>query len=265
MTVRRVPVAAPTRAPDGETCAYVVGGTEPLLVDPPDRSADLDSVLEDRKPAHLAVTHHHPDHVGAVAAYAREFDLTVWARRGRADEFADATGVRPDRTFSPGDILPTTPPVTVLDTPGHAPEHVAFAVGDDLVTGDLAVASGSVVVGAPGGDMRAYLSSLRRVHARDPARLLPAHGPIIDDPRATCRRLIEHRLDREARVLAAVESGARTPDEVVERAYDKDVSHVYDLARATVVAHLEKLAVEDAVRWDGSRARPDGCRYEMGS
>ena len=77
MTVRRVPVAAPTRAPDGETCAYVVGGTEPLLVDPPDRSADLDSVLEDRKPAHLAVTHHHPDHVGGVAAYASEFDPTV--------------------------------------------------------------------------------------------------------------------------------------------------------------------------------------------
>ncbi|PSP41884.1 hypothetical protein BRC66_02285, partial [Halobacteriales archaeon QH_2_66_30] len=66
-------------------------------------------------------------------------------------------------------------------------------------------------------------------------------------------------------VLAAVERGARTPDEIVERAYDKDVSHVYDLARATVVAHLEKLAVEDAVRWDGARARPDGCRYEMGS
>lgn len=265
MTLCRVPVAAPTRAPEGETAAHVVGEGAALLVDPADRSAELDDALSGREPAHIAVTHHHPDHVDAVAAYAREFDLTVWARRGRTDEFADATGVRPDRTFSPGDILPTTPPVTVLDTPGHAPEHVAFAVGDDLVTGDLAVASGSVVVGAPGGDMRAYLSSLRRVHARNPARLLPAHGPIIDDPRATCRRLIEHRLDREERIRAAVEEGARTPEAIVETAYDKDVSAVFDLARATVVAHLEKLAVEDAVRWDGSRARPDGCRYEMGS
>jgi len=256
MTPARVPVAAPTRAPGGDTCAYVVGDRAALLVDPAARSADLDAALEGRDPAHVAVTHHHPDHVGGVAAYADAFDLTVWAREGRANAFADATGVQPDSTFLPGDVLPTTPPVTVVDAPGHAPEHVAFAAGGDLLTGDLAVESGSVVVGAPGGDMRAYLTSLRRVHARNPERLLPAHGPVIEEPRATCRRLINHRLDRETRVLAAVEEGATSPDEVVEGAYDKDVSHVYDLARATVVAHLEKLAVEDAVRWDGSRAWP---------
>jgi len=252
----RVPVAAPTCAAGGETCAYVVGDRAGLLVDPAARSAGLDAALEQRDPAHVAVTHHHPDHVGAVAAYARECDLTVWGRGGRADAFEAATGIRPDRTFGSGDVIPSVPPVTVLDTPGHAPEHVAFAAGGELVTGDLAVASGSVVVGAPSGDMRAYLTSLRRVHARDPERLLPAHGPVIDDPRATCQRLLAHRLDREMRIRAAVRDGAVTPDAILEEAYEKDVSDVYDLARATVVAHLEKLAVEGAVRWDGSRARP---------
>jgi len=249
-------VTAPTRALGGETCAYVVGESPALLVDPATRTADLDRALAARDPAHVAVTHHHPDHVGGVAAYAREYDLTVWARRGRAAAFAAATGVQSDRTFGPGDTLPTSPPVTVVDTPGHAPEHVAFAVEGTLLTGDLAVASGSVVVGAPEGDMRAYLSSLRRVHARDPGRLLPAHGPVIDEPRATCRRLIDHRLDREARIRAAVGGGAATPEAILAEAYDKDVSQVYDLARATVVAHIEKLAVEGDLLWDGDRARP---------
>ena len=252
----RLPVSAPTRAPGGETAAYVIGTADALLVDPVERADDIDAALTARDASHVAVTHHHPDHVGAVAEYARRFDLTVWARVGRADAFAAATGRQPDRTFTHGDSLPATPPVRVVETPGHAPEHVAFAADGELLTGDLAVASGSVVVGAPEGDMRAYLSSLRRLHARNPKRLLPAHGPVIEEPRATCERLLTHRLDREARVRRAVQEGVSTPDALVEAVYKKDVSDAYDLARATVVAHLEKLAVEGDVRWEGSRAQP---------
>jgi len=158
--------------------------------------------------------------------------------------------------FGPGSTIPAAGGISVRDTPGHAPEHVAFDPGGVLVTGDLVVAEGSVVVGAPEGDMRAYLSSLRRVYALDPRLLLPAHGPVIETPRAACGRLIEHRLDREQRVRKAVLEGHLRPDAIVDAVYEKDVSDVYDLARATVVAHLEKLAVEGRVRWDGEQARP---------
>jgi hypothetical protein len=84
--------------------------------------------------------------------------------------------------------------------------------------------------------------------------LYPGHGPPIDDVRTACRRLIEHRLDRERRVLRAVEGGARTVAEIVDGAYEKDLSGVEDLAAATVQAHLEKLAVEGSLGWDGERA-----------
>jgi glyoxylase-like metal-dependent hydrolase (beta-lactamase superfamily II) len=251
----RVPVEAPTRALSGATSAYVVGNADGVLVDPAARTADLDGAVEKRQVAHVAVTHHHPDHVGAVAEYAREYGLTVWARAGRTDAFERATGLAPDRTFGPSDAVAG---VDVVDTPGHAPEHVAFSVDRGLLCGDLAVAAGSVVVGAPEGDMRAYLSSLRRVYARDPDRLFPAHGPVIDDPRAVCARLIDHRLARERRVAEAVQAGHETPADIVEAAYEKDISGVAELARATVVAHLEKLAVEGTVTWDGGRARPAG-------
>jgi len=249
----RVPVAAPTRALSGATSAYVVGTDDAVLVDPAARAEDLDTAVEAQNAAHVAVTHHHPDHVGAVAEYAREYDLTVWARAGRTDAFERATGVAPDREFGPNGAVAG---VGVVDTPGHAPEHVAFTVDEGLLAGDLAVAAGSVVVGAPEGDVRAYLSSLRRVYARDPDRLFPAHGPVVDDPRATCRRLIDHRLAREQRVVEAVQAGHEVPADIVEAAYEKDISDVVELARATVVAHLEKLAVENTVVWDGARARP---------
>ena len=256
MTPRRIHVPTSTRAPDGTTNAYVLGSGDALVVDPAALTDDLRGAVVDRCGGHVAVTHHHPDHVGAVAEAARAFGLTVWAREGREREFTAATGVDPDRTFSPGDTLPVADGVPVVDTPGHAPEHVAFGVDGGLVSGDLAVAEGSVVVGPPEGDMRAYLSSLRRVHARNPDRLFPGHGTVVDNPRATCSRLIDHRLQRERAVLGAVTAGATTPDDIVDAAYEKDVSAVRDLARATVVAHLEKLAVEGRVRWDGERASP---------
>jgi glyoxylase-like metal-dependent hydrolase (beta-lactamase superfamily II) len=252
--VERVTVPTRTRAPGGETAAYLVGGA--LLVDPADESAELDAAVEAADPSHVAVTHHHPDHVGGVAAYADRFDLSVWARRGREDEFSTATGVVPDRTFGPGESIPPGSGVGVVDTPGHAPEHVAFEAPSGLLSGDLAVAEGSVVIGAPEGDMRAYLTSLRRLHAANPDRLYPGHGPVIVAPRETCERLIAHRLDREARVAAAVHKGARSLDAILDVAYEKDLAGVRDLARATVVAHLEKLAVDGRIGWNGSRAEP---------
>ncbi|RDZ43572.1 MBL fold hydrolase [Haloferax sp. Atlit-19N] len=256
MHVTRVSVPVATRAPTGATNAYLVAdGGDTLLVDPAARTDELDSLVARESVDHIAVTHTHADHVGAVAAYARETGATVWCRHGRERAFSDATGVEPDRTFAEGSVLSVGAGVEVLDTPGHARDHVSFVAGDDVLCGDLAVAEGSVVVGAPEGDVRAYLVALRRLHARGPERLLPGHGPEITDPRATLARLVAHRNDRERAVLDAVLAGNATPDAVTDAAYDKDVSAVRDLARATVVAHIEKLAAERRVRWNPGAER----------
>jgi glyoxylase-like metal-dependent hydrolase (beta-lactamase superfamily II) len=257
MHVTRVPVETPTRGPGGTTNAYQLGRDDTLLVDPAARTDDLDDALADTSVAHVAVTHHHPDHVAAVEHYADTHDATVWALAGRTDEFVTATGVTPDRTFREGTTIETGDgAVTVRYTPGHAPEHVAFECSGGAVVGDLAVATGSLVVGAPEGDMRAYLTSLRRLHAACHQPLYPGHGPVIEDPRATLERLIDHRLDREIAVRAAVRGGASTLDEILDAAYEKDLTGVRDLARATVVCHLEKLAVEGDITWDGTNAAP---------
>lgn len=249
--MERLPVPVDTLAEHGTTNAYLVGD---LLVDPAGRTDELDAAVERRDPDHLLVTHAHPDHVGAVADYAA--GRTVWAAAGHADRFAAATGVAPDRTLWDGDPVPGVDGGTVLSTPGHATDHLALAVDGDVLTGDLVVAAGSVVVGAEEGDLRAYLTSLRRLHAKNPGRLYPGHGPEIGEARAAVARLVGHRLDRERRVRAAVRDGARTPDEVVDAAYDKDLSGVRRYARSTVVAHLRKLAVEGDVDWNGARATP---------
>ncbi|MFA1610439.1 MBL fold metallo-hydrolase [Halobellus rubicundus] len=245
-SVRRIAVPVEDPVPTGSTNAYLVD--DALLVDPPARSDDLDAAVADASIEHLAVTHAHPDHVGAVAHYAAETDATVWCRRGREGRFVEATGTGPDRTFVEGTDLPTG--ASVLDVPGHAPDHVAFETDRGVLCGDVATAEGSVAVAAPEGDVRAYLVALRRLIARDPPRLFPGHGPVIEEPRTACERLYRHRLDRERRVLDAVRAGAGDVDAVLDAAYDADLAGVRDLARRTVVAHLEKLATERRVDFD---------------
>ena len=269
--ITRVEVPVDTRAPGGTTNAYLLDG---VLVDPAARTDALDAALAARgslpsddpaSPADappieaIAVTHAHPDHVGAVADYAALTDATVVAREGHADRFTEATGVAPDETVAPGETVADTA-VRAVDTPGHAPDHLAFAAGNSatesassvLCCGDLAAAEGSVAVAAPGGDLAAYLASLEAVRDAGYDRLLPGHGPPIDDPEATCDRLIEHRLARERDVIAAIDAGAADLDAVVDGAYEKDLSDVRDLARATVVAHLRKLRAEGRIgdSWD---------------
>lgn len=256
-SVESVPVQVDVRVPYGRTNAYVVGEAGALLVDPAATTPGLTAAVEERDVAHVAVTHTHVDHVGAVADYAADLGATVWARAGREDAFERATGLAPDRTFREGTVVG---PTTVVETPGHASDHVAFVTdstdgpGEALV-GDVAMAEGSVVIGGS-GDLRAYMTTLRRLRRMDLARLHPGHGPAIDDPDATLDRLLFHRLDRDASVRRAVRGGAETPDEIVDAAYEKDVSDVRELARLTVLAHLRKLAVEGRVEWDGERARP---------
>ncbi|WP_394741354.1 MBL fold metallo-hydrolase [Natronococcus roseus] len=257
MNVASVAVPVRTRAPGGTTNAYLLGEEPSVLVDPAARTDELDRLVAERSVEHVVVTHTHPDHVGAVDSYAAETGATVWGRYGRSERFREATGREPDRELLPGATIDLGDErVRVLETPGHAPDHLAFEADADgpIVCGDCAVAEGSVVVGAPEGDMRAYLTTLRRLRAIDPPVLHPGHGPAIETPRVVLERLIAHRLRRERRVLEAVDDGAGSLAAILEGAYEKDLEGVRDLARATVRAHLEKLAVEGRLEWDGERA-----------
>ena len=249
--IRRLELAVDA-APGGHTNAYLLGDP-PLLVDPAVPVGELP--VDPARFEHVAVTHTHPDHVGGLRSIQTETDASIWALESHTDRFLERTGVEPDRTFREGDEVGSTG-VTAYYTPGHTPDHVVFEHRDEAIVGDLAMAEGSVMVGAPDGEMRAYLSSLRRLRVRGYGTVHPGHGPAISEPTTRFAALIAHRLDREARVEAAVRNGASEVSAIVDAAYEKDLSGVQTLAEQTVVAHLEKLAVEGRITWDGKVAKP---------
>lgn len=250
--ITRISIPTDTTATTGQTNAYLLDADEPLLVDPAARDDELAAAIDGCQPIHITATHCHPDHIAGVTAYAFETDATVWSPVGYENRFAQSTGVYPARTFREGH---TIGPATALETPGHASDHTAFEVELDdgrtaILAGDLVVDEGSIAIVGPDGDMAAYLDSLRRLKERDPDVLYPGHGPVIDEPRKAIDRLIEHRTSREQAILEAMANSAEDVDEIVDRVYDKDISAVYELARKTVIAHIEKLDAEGRVRWD---------------
>jgi glyoxylase-like metal-dependent hydrolase (beta-lactamase superfamily II) len=126
-----------------------------------------------------------------------------------------------------------------------------------IITGDLVVGIGTVVIDPPEGNMKQYFDSLHRLLALPRLSILfPAHGPAIGSAREKIEEYIQHRTMRENKILSAVKAGASLPHEMVEVAYTDVDPALWGLAERSTIAHLEKLEEEGRVsRYDGGRYR----------
>jgi glyoxylase-like metal-dependent hydrolase (beta-lactamase superfamily II) len=209
---------------------WLLTGREPALVDAgvgnPEHVEAVAAALGGVPLARVLITHWHPDHVtGLPALRERWRGLTVVDVAG--DPVPAGDGV-----------------LEIVPTPGHAPDHLCFFDREsrDLYCGDLARLGGTIVIPArKGGDLRAYLASLRLVRDLAPGRLLPGHGPIVDDPAALIDEYIAHREAREQQILQAILEGSRTVDEIVRRVYPALPPSLSSAAADSVRAHLAKL------------------------
>ena len=103
---------------------------------------------------------------------------------------------------------------------------------------------GTIVIDPPEGHMATYLDSLTRMHALPVTALFPAHGPVMANAKAKIQEYLDHRLDRESRILAAWQRGHHEPRAIVTEVYTDVAPAAYGLAERSVVAHLEKLTEE---------------------
>jgi glyoxylase-like metal-dependent hydrolase (beta-lactamase superfamily II) len=144
--------------------------------------------------------------------------------------------------------------LSALHTPGHAPDHLCFwdEGARSLYCGDLAQSGATVWIPFElRGDLAEYLASIERVLALRPARLLPAHGPVIEAPEPLLRRYVEHRLARERQIVEAMREGAATADDITARVYRALSEKLLPMARQGVLSHLAKLEREGRARRDG--------------
>jgi len=268
------PVRTPTIPPATTTNTYLVGERRLWIVDPATPYADeqarlfalLDRLIaEGRELAGILVTHHHHDHVGAVAATARRYGLAVRAHARTLERLIDdRTG--DDRT---GDFERGAPiedgesielgrapdgkdgwRLVAHHTPGHDQGHLVF-VEDRyraMIAGDLVSTLSTIVIDPPEGHMATYLASLRRALELDVATILPAHGPGATRPRRLLTKLLEHRQAREDKLFGALGTEPTPERELLPRVYDDAAPELMPVAARSLLAGLQKLAEDGRAR-----------------
>jgi glyoxylase-like metal-dependent hydrolase (beta-lactamase superfamily II) len=158
---------------------------------------------------------------------------------------------RPTRELADGDCLRTAEfELQAIHTPGHASNHLCYRLLERnwVLTGDHIIAGSTVVINPPDGNMQDYLASLARIKALRPLALLPGHGDRIDDSAGLIDWIVAHRLEREARVLAAVRGqGGLSSTGLVPHVYSDVPESLYAWAERSLLAHLIKLEADGLV------------------
>jgi glyoxylase-like metal-dependent hydrolase (beta-lactamase superfamily II)/8-oxo-dGTP pyrophosphatase MutT (NUDIX family) len=248
----------PTLPPATHTNAWLLpsdGGLAVVDPGPPDPAEQarlfelLDALAaEGRPPCAVWLTHAHEDHVGAVAAVAGRYGIPV---RAHALAAGRLPGVRVDPVRE-GDLLGGR--FLVLETPGHAREHLAFLDEESgaLFCGDLVSTLSTIVIDPPEGDMAEYVRQLERMRALRPRTLFPAHGPPAPDGTSRLAAYLAHRREREALVRGALAAGG-TLAEVTARAYADTPVAAFAVAERSCLAILLKLRGAGWAREAGGR------------
>jgi glyoxylase-like metal-dependent hydrolase (beta-lactamase superfamily II) len=250
------------------TGVYIVGDLkredgEVAVIDPgPDTPSHVEALkraLGGRRVTHILVTHTHSDHSPAAAPLKAWSGAPTYAfgphGSGKAEdgvkveEGGDMAFV-PDVHVRDGDVIAGTDfTFECVYTPGHTSNHMCFGLTQEkaLFTGDHVMGWSTTVVTPPDGDMAAYMASLTKLLARDDEVLYPTHGGPVRDPKPFIQAYIDHRLEREAQIVACLRDGISTIPGMVARMYADVDKRLHPAASRSVLAHLIQLEQEGRV------------------
>jgi glyoxylase-like metal-dependent hydrolase (beta-lactamase superfamily II) len=181
-------------------------------------------------------------HLAAVRAAVGGPIEGVVLTHGHADhaegaDLLDAPVLRPGEGEEAG-------PFRAISTPGHSADSVCLIWERVGFTGDTVLGAGSVFIAPGEGTLTEYLDSLRRLRELDLEVLCPGHGPYVRDPRAKLDEYVAHRMERERKLVAALDAGLRTTDELLDAAWPDAPADLRFFATLSLGSHLEKLAEE---------------------
>lgn len=268
--LRRVLAPNPSPMTFRGTNTYILGATDLAVIDPgPDSPEHLDAIMRAVQPGqritHILVTHAHLDHSPLATALAGVTGAKVYgfgrAQDGRSEMMQKLAasgcvggGEGVDTAFCPDVRLADKHvvtadgwSVTALHTPGHMSNHLCFAWGDVLFSGDLVMGWASSLVSPPDGDLRAFMASLDLLLNTRWSVFHAGHGAPVLHPDARVRDLINHRKNREASILDALERGPSNAANLAAHIYTNTPKALLGAAARNVLAHLVDLTEKSEV------------------
>jgi glyoxylase-like metal-dependent hydrolase (beta-lactamase superfamily II) len=248
--VRRLVAANPGVMTGPGTNTYLLGNEEVAVLDPgPALPAHIDAILDaagDRI-RWIVCTHTHPDHSPAWQAVAAATGAEVIGASPPDDMFQD-NSFKPTREVQHDQVL-ATPEFTLraVHTPGHVGNHYCYFLEEEgiMFAGDHIMNGSTVVIIPPSGDMKAYIESLQLLLQYPLKFIAPGHGELMPEPTAVVDWLVNHRLQREQKVIDGLRQTGRAPlDELVKVVYDDVDTSLHKMAKLSLSAHLIKLRDE---------------------
>ena len=263
------PLKTETLPPATHTNCFIVGRKEFVVIDAAGKDeaeqqklfAFIDSFVEKGFVCkEIIITHIHKDHFGGETVLQkhlqRKFGLQIPISAHKLTAESLPKDVKVEKFIEDNESIILKDEngeifeLKALHTPGHARGHLCFYDENRgfLLSSDNVVGSGSVLIALPEGNMKNYLESLERMKNLPNLRFLcGSHGAAIVDAKEKIESYIAHRLERERQILEAIENGAKTSREIVEKIYREVPPELWKLAEKSVEAHLEKLSSDNLV------------------
>ncbi len=201
----------------------------------------------------ILVTHGHGDHIGGLDRLQEVMGCPVRCHPKLAPLLAQrlhadwVVKLRSRETISIGGGNS----LRALFTPGHEDDHVSY-----YLAADRAIFSGDTILGNSSTSVRnlkQYMASLELLARQRPALICPGHGQVIHNATARVVWYIEHWQQRKDQVIAALEEGARTVDQIVSSVYPRNLrKNLRESAARNVRTHLVKLKEERRVNEDSA-------------
>ena len=262
------PLRTPTLPPATTTNCLVVGNRELWIIDPgsphEDEQRRLLALLDDlcangARLCGVLSTHHHPDHVGGIAALCAARNLLV---RGHPETLSRLpAGCRLGAPIHDGDTiaLGDAPDgshgwtLRAVHTPGHDRGHLCFVESryGAAIVGDMLSTVSTIIVDPPEGHLATYLQSLERLLQEPLTTLYPAHGPAFRDGSRLVKQYLRHRRQRETSLLSALQDSAGTVEQLLPKVYWDADQRLYPFAARSLLAGLHKLEEEGRASRDG--------------
>ena len=241
------------------TNTYIVGnGKDLTVVDPgPALSEHIEAIVSCSSDlSRILVTHTHLDHSPGVSLLQDKLDIPAYGLITETTQNQD-TSFKPEKLLTDGQIIEANDHnIEVIHTPGHASNHLCFLLKEEklLFTGDHIMNGSTVVISPPDGDMQDYLDSLNKLKQYDLENIAPGHGELLPNPHSVAEWIIQHRLEREEKVIEAIKEATQgNPDTLVEKVYSDVDAVLFPIAKWSLEAHLIKLQNEKRVVREGNQ------------